>query len=235
MDIRVAICDDDEMFRSELVGFCNRFFAETVSYEIKEYDSGEEYLAAEPADVLLLDIEMDGMDGIEVKERLIDQRMDTQIVFVTSHAESMKGAFGRNVGGFLTKPIRYAQFGETMQKALRGLEVERRFLTVQTFEKKRKVYLRDVLYLKASGKDVDVHAVNEVLASVKREGLGCWEERLAHDGFAQSHKSYLVNLAHVKRVGKEVLLDNGERVKLSRERKGEFEEKYLDYQERHMT
>jgi len=234
MGIRIAICDDDEIFRIELVEFCGRFFSEKISCEIREYASGEEYLAAEPADILLLDIEMEGMDGIEVKERLIDRHTDTQIIFVTNHGESMRDAFGKNVSGFLTKPVRYAEFSEIMKKVLCGLEAEQRFLTVQTVEKKRKVYLKDVLYLKASGKDVDIHAVGEVLASVKREGLGCWGERLEYDDFVQSHKSYLVNLAHVKRVGKEILLDNGERVKLSRDRKREFEETYLDYQERHI-
>lgn len=107
--MRIAICDDHDVTREALKGFCRDFFAgkKLREIEIEEYASGEQYLAAEEADILLLDIEMGQMNGIEVKERLQRQQAEARILFVTSYDEFMEEAYGRNVFGFLKKPLQY--------------------------------------------------------------------------------------------------------------------------------
>lgn len=233
--MRIAICDDHDVTREALKGFCRDFFAgkKLREIEIEEYASGEQYLAAEAADILLLDIEMGQMNGIEVKERLQRQQAEARILFVTSYDEFMEEAYGRNVFGFLKKPLQYEMFAKKMESVLRDIEAARRFVQVFTSGRVEQVCMDDILYLKAIGKDVDVYTVKGKLASVERKGISQWAEELKGEGFVLSHKSYLVHLLHVKRLGKDVLLDNGEHISLSKERKAEFKKKYWDYMREH--
>lgn len=113
------------------------------------------------------------------------------------------------------------------------MEAARRFVQVFTSGKIERVCMDDILYLKAIGKDVDVYTVKGKLASVERKGISQWAEELKGEGFVLSHKSYLVHLLHVKKMGKGVMLDNGEHISLSKERKAEFKKKYWDYMREH--
>lgn len=233
--MRIAICDDRDVTRDKLKWFCKEFFARKNLHEtvVEEYASGEEYLEEGGADIVLLDIEMGGMDGIEVKKELARRQENVRVLFVTSHEEAMEDAYGRNVCGFLKKPLTYENFAGKMEEVLWDMEAARRFIEVCTSGNVERVYMDDVLYLKASGKDVDVYTVGGRLASVERKGIGQWAEELKGEGFVLSHKSYLVHLLHVKKVDKEVVLDNGERLRISKERKVEFKKKYWDYMREH--
>lgn len=91
-----------------------------------EYASGEELLRDSSSDVLLLDVEMPGMNGIAVKNFLQNQRAMTRILFVSSHEETITEAFGREVYGFLYKAVTYELFREKMQFLLEDLKEQDR-------------------------------------------------------------------------------------------------------------
>lgn len=238
--MRLAICDDNEMTRKKLAEFC-RTYLETQGFsaeklELAEYDSGENCIEKEEelaSDLLLLDIEMEGVNGLRVKEQLLRSQSRTRILFVTSHDECMEDAFGRNVCGFLRKPLCYERVAEKLKLVLQDMEYENSFLDVQTAKTVERVYVRDILYLKAKGKDVDIFTEQRRIGSVSRKGISHWALQLESEGFALSHKSYLVNLAHVQKIKDEVILTGGISVKLSEQRKREFTGRYWDYIAQH--
>lgn len=103
--MKIAICDDQKIYRDDILAHCKRLLCEEGSV-YKVYTSGEELLTSgEMFDFLFLDIEMTGMDGIQVKELLEQQSIQGKIIFLTSHEERMREAFGANVIGFLRKPV----------------------------------------------------------------------------------------------------------------------------------
>lgn len=73
---------------------------------MQEYERGEDLLENLNADILLLDIKMDGLDGIEIKNILQHQKSRTGILFLSNYLEAIPEAFGRQVYGFLKKPVR---------------------------------------------------------------------------------------------------------------------------------
>lgn len=144
--MKIAICDDDKNAREVLKTCCGRFAAEfQIDCQVAEYASGEELLRDSSSDVLLLDVEMPGMNGIAVKNFLQNQRAMTRILFVSSHEEAITEAFGREVYGFLYKPVTYELFREKMQFLLEDLKEQDSFVTVET-KKLYKRFLLEILY-----------------------------------------------------------------------------------------
>ena len=120
--ITIGICDDEQKSREILLSFCRQLFVDKENYKIKEFVSGEEVLKSEKTDILLLDIEMCGIDGIVVKDELQNQGEEVDILFITNYSERMQEAYGKNVFGFLHKPLQYLEFQKEMQKIIKDLE-----------------------------------------------------------------------------------------------------------------
>lgn len=227
--MRVAICDDNDIIRTMMRETCELYFKDKGSFEIVEYASGEECLAAERPDILLLDIEMGAVSGIDVKDQLEKEGADTRIIFVTNYDSLMADAFGKNVYGFLSKPLDEEKFGEKMERIFYDIEEAQRFIQVQTAENYKKIYLRNILYMEAVKKDVDIYTVKGRMAAVDRIGINQWAAELQDKSFVLTHKSFLVNLAHVKKIDRKVVLDNDVQIKLSRDRKPDVEKLYRRY------
>lgn len=99
----IGICDDENVIRDKIEKIC---INETKKYcedvVIQKYSDGREVLEKD-FDILILDIEMEDVDGIVVKNYFQKRKKDTIIIFVTSHNEMMSQAFGVNVMGFVAK------------------------------------------------------------------------------------------------------------------------------------
>ena len=102
--MKIGICDDDPKTREQLNNLCHKLgYIDTY-----QFDSGEELLSSDichSLTLVFLDIEMNGMTGIEVKNILEQKCPFTLIIFNTSHEEQIKDAFGRNVISFISKPF----------------------------------------------------------------------------------------------------------------------------------
>ncbi len=231
--LRIGICDDDPEIRSELHSFCERFFGEEQC-EISHYGAGEEFLEKRCGeacpDILLLDIEMEGMDGIQVKNILQRQKERSRILFVTSHDELALEGYGKHVFGFLVKPFDYEQFEQRLRQVEEDLEQAERYVSLNMSGPARRVRLSEVLYIEADGKYVKFHLETGEGPFYDEKSIGTWEKELAGSDFAMSHKSYLVNLAWVKQIrDTDLLLKNGGTVRVSRRMKAGFREKYRAY------
>lgn len=154
--IIIAICDDGPEDAERLKKFCDRYFAGGYEYAVRTYASGREFLEDQEekgeqrstlADILLLDIEMEGMDGIAVKKYLAQRHAQTKILFVTSHDEYLSEGYGLQVFGYLMKPVQYENFLEKMNEIKDSLDADSRF--VELIGAREKVFLKNINYLEA--------------------------------------------------------------------------------------
>ncbi len=228
--MRIAICDDQKVYREDIVEHCKRLLqGENVSYSC--FGSGEELLAAEEwFDFLFLDIEMSGMDGIQVKDLLEMQKVQAKIVFLTSHEERMIEAFGANVIGFLQKPVQE-------EKLLPVIEKMKLFLDRKTVEweddgRLYTVYAEDIQYIEVQDKYTNV-VIGEKRHLVRRS-LNEWEELLPESDFARANRSCLVNLCLMERMNSEIRLEDGKTIPIGRKYKKDIEEKYRRYLRKQM-
>ena len=113
--MRVAICDDEVIIRKDIQ---SRVLKIVPDAEIKLYISGEELLADDPADIMLLDIQMKGISGMDAARRLRANSVESVIIFITAVEEYVFEAFDVGAFHYLVKPFSDEKFNAVFLKAL---------------------------------------------------------------------------------------------------------------------
>ena len=161
MKIRIGICDDSDHDRHYLKSIIKNYFkGREIEPEIVEYGSGEEFFRKPDVEILFLDIEMNALDGIMVKNELQKLQAETRIVFTTSHNDLMRDAFGKQVFGFLVKRVSPKEVEKYLNAILKDLEEENCVL-IKGAEKETFVKEKQILYIKAETKYCDIILENQ--------------------------------------------------------------------------
>jgi len=210
------IIDDNKIARATIKQLAERAGDINIVAECASAVDAYNLLQTQPVDLLLLDIEMPGMTGLELTKNLADKR--PLIIFITSKREYAADAFELNVVDYLVKPVTSARFMQAIDKA-RELwqsnteEVklkEEEFVFVRDSSIVRRLQLDNILYAEAMGDYVKLytpekfHAVHTTLKAV--------EERLPAKGFLRVHRSYVVAVSKIDTIEGGVLIINGKPV-----------------------
>ncbi len=209
--MKIAICDDIIDERKRIHDYCRN-----LGYtNLVLYSCGEELLNSadfSSINLLFLDIEMDKINGIEVKNILERTNPSTFIVFTTTHHELMPEAFGRNVISFLTKPFTERSIKHCLNKAT--------YLTKDFFpiiiDEQVSIPCQDILYLHSENKYTIFYTTDGNSIS-SRVSLVTWEGKLKEFGFCSISRSTIINLKHYKRTfQKNAILINEIKLPISR-------------------
>jgi two-component system, LytTR family, response regulator AlgR len=188
-ELRVFIADDEAPARERLKELLGDLAAEVPSLVVGEARHGLEALERVPASaaqVLLLDIHMPGMGGLEVARHLAGLAEPPAVIFVTAHERHAVEAFELNALDYLLKPVRAARLAAALKKAwtapppgheqlARAADAAREYLSVVERHRIVLVAVRDILFLKAEQKYVTVrtreceHLIEESLVAMERE------------------------------------------------------------------
>ena len=240
--LRIAICDDDEQDRKELEHCCQRLSTEKIACTYDCYASGELFLQAITAkpdryDILRLDVEMEGMDGIEIKDRLEAMGQKVRILFITNHDSYSRDAYGEKVYDYLTKPVEYRRLEKDIERILKSMALEERFEILQNPAGFHKVPWKKIKYIKASGKYVYFYllkaAENERETTVFDErSYSFWSKRMDPEQFIEAKKGLLINLENVKKISRQnesILFEDGSLEKTSVRKTTSVYQALLDY------
>ena len=217
--ISIAICDD-ERAEIEYLSLLAKNWAAARGFDLRifGYESAESFLFAyddgETFDVLLLDIQMKAMDGLELARRIRRENDAAQIVFITGYPDFISQGYDVSALHYLMKPVKEEKFTEVLDKAAERLEKEARTLLVQTADGAVKITVSQIMYVEAFAHNVAIVTKNGVYET--RAGISDMEDDLG-EGFVRCHRSYIASLNHISRITKtEVILDGGKTVPLSR-------------------
>lgn len=192
--IHIAICDNKRSARREATAFCHRFFrGREIRYRLREYADSRELLLEDWPDILLMDAKLDGISGVCVKEIFERKQADTRILFLASATARMSEAFGRNVYGFLPKPVRYPQFAERMQVIVADIEQEKGYVYCQTDGLIERIYFKDIRYIEANGRYTRVYVYGDGAVRDSKLGIRQWRGLLENREFYLQRRKYLVN------------------------------------------
>lgn len=224
---KIVICDDDLYALEELANLCEEYIAANrLNAECIPVTKPTELFALNP-DILFLDIEMPEVDGIEVKNRLEGQDCRTFIIFVSSHPDSMQEAFGRNVIGFLTKPLDQDRFELMLEKAMTFSCCNRNII----FEDGSVISSEKIVAIKVSGNYTDV-TTTEGAVTNQRKTLKAWMSELEDIGFIRISDSYIVNCRWISSFSegdRKVVIGDNVSLNISSRRRKECAEKYTEY------
>ena len=191
-----------------------------------EYASADAYLLdGKEHDLVFLDIEMEGFSGIELKDDLQAEE-EIRIIFVTGHVEGMPEAFGKNVYGFLEKPLDAQKLEKYLGRVLEDME-EDRILVLKGLQGEIALRQKDIFYFVSEKKYSRV--IGRKGEAFCDMGLQQLEEMLGQKSFFRCHKSYLVNLGNISDASQSIRLKNGESIPVSRRKVKELKDAYLKY------
>ena len=229
--MNIAVVDDEPFIRQQIHGFIKKQNPES---DISDFATGEELLASgRDFDIIFLDIQMDGMGGIEAARNLRRQNEDAVLVFITGIKEYVFEAFDVSAFHYLLKPFEERKFLEVSGRAVEEVRKRRRqkerHIFIRTKNRGYTLRLNRILYIESRGKKVEIHTLDKETAIESYVTMNELEEQLG-DGFYRCHRGYLVNMAHI--VGYDtdsIFLSGGEKVCLTRKKHKEFVRAYMWY------
>ena len=229
MGLNIAICDDEEIIREQIKELTEK---EKSGLCMELYETGDALLASRKQfDIVFLDIQMEGTDGIETAKRLRQRDEDTILIFITGIREYVFEAFDVAAFHYLLKPIEEDKFREVFRRAERELEKRkskrRETVFIKTRNRSFSLEKDSILYIESRGKKVEIHTTGETIEAYA--SMNEMEGQLG-GGFFRCHRGYLVNMAYVAEYDSgSITLNNGECVYLAKEKYGEFVKAYMRY------
>lgn len=225
--LNIAVVDDEMVIREQISGLIQK---QNSGCSVKSYQSGNELLeSGERFDIVFLDIQMEGFNGIETAEKLKRCKEDTIVIFITGIREYVFDAFDVAAFHYLLKPVEEKKFTEVFHKAEAEILKRKKLENRQLFLKSKGITLsqNSILYIESKGKKAAIHTVKEIIEiyAVMSE-----LEKQLSDSFYRCHRGYLVNMAYIAEYDNEsITLNNGESVYLTKKKHSEFVKTYMWY------
>ena len=231
----VAICDDEAFMLDLLEEKVKKMLPSGAT---KRFSSGRELLEdSTKVDVLLLDIQMPGMDGMETARLFHRQQRDTLIVFVTAASEYVFQAFDVGAFHYLVKPLEDDKFFEVFGNAVQ--EIKRRktgsgesdgeYMMIQAGGVHTKILFKDIIYAEVFNRKFIIHTIN---GDTEYYGKLSELEKKAGEDFFRPHRSYLIHFKYVLRYDAvSAVMENGTAL-IAKQNYPKFVKQYLKYNQR---
>jgi len=232
MELSVIICDDLAEERSLLRRYVQAYGNEK-GYQLRmgEAACGDELLnrwQPEHWDLVLLDIYMPGLSGVETARRLRAMDASCEIAFVTT--SEVHGLVGYDLGilDYLVKPVDRETIFDMLDWCIHKQWERLRTLRVRSEWEEMEVRLQDICYIEIQRHTACISLREKTICT--RRGMAELEEEIDSPSFLRCHRGFLVNLAHVVSIQKnDFLMDNGQRVPISTAKAQQCRQKLMEW------
>lgn len=232
--MRIVICDDDREQIEQLTRQLRQFFTSLHSKlpDIVSFESGEALLADTGSkDIVFLDIEMAGLNGIYVGKALKEQNKNTIIFIITSYVEYLDDAMRFHVFRYLTKPLNTQRLYENLREALHLYNTLSTTIAIETKDGLYTCNAYEIIYVEVLARQVTVYTLQRALESIYN--IDYWDEVLTLPCFFRCHRSFIVNMKYIDYFDHSLihLCNDQYTAYLTRRKYSELKEKYLLYLE----
>lgn len=232
--MRILICDDDNLIIEQIQKYLKNFF-ESNHLKCPEtvcYSDGESLLADKgDKDILFLDIEMPGMNGIYIGKELKNANKNIIIFIVTSYSEYLDEAMRFHVFRYLSKPLDKQRFFRNMKDAIDLYHTMTTKIPIETKQGVYTVPASSIIVVEAIARKVIVHTTQRDFEST--HNMQYWIDLLPKNCFFQTHRSFIINFEHVTDFDHMLVYMTPQRFRayLAKRKYTTFKEAYLLYLE----
>lgn len=218
--INIAICDDEklqvDLVKKYVTSWASKnnilvnieTFYNAESFEFK-WSMDKKY------DILLLDIEMPGKNGVELAKRIRTEDHIIDIIFITAISDYIAEGYDVSALNYLIKPIKEDKLYECLDKAMEKVPKEEKTIIINVDGENHRIVQNNILYIESVGHFLEIHTVDKKYMT--RKNMGEIEKELDDNILIKSHRSYIVGLKHIRKIGKaDILLDNNQIIPVSR-------------------
>ncbi len=240
----ILIVDDEMQSRTLIRKMLTGIHSGLTISEADSVNDALKKIGQSPPDIVFLDVQMRGETGFDLLDKVSSPGF--AVIFTTAHSEFALKAFRYSAMDYLMKPLDEGEFRLAVEKAFETMEVRKKTspqqiqffqqqlkspavipekITIPTVEGILFVTISDILYCHALNNYTEFYlsGTQKITSSYT---LGYYTEWLTAHGFFRVHRSYLVNLAHIKMYkrgdGGTIIMNDGEEIEVSRNNKGAF-------------
>lgn len=225
--MRIYLCDDEQKMLENIVDRLQEYVPEA---EVEVFTSGKtllQRLGEKNCDVLLLDIDMPELSGMEVAEQLSVLETRPLLVFVTGHDELVYESFQYHPFGFVRK-----QFLEELKKVVSDCEAEllqgRKHFNFHTADGEVCLLLSEIMYFESDANYLKLYTKEQEYRF--RSTIAAMEASLAKEGFIRIHKGFLVNQSAIRLFGTEAVeLVNGKKLPVGKTYAENAKQQFMRY------
>ncbi len=243
-NIRAIIVDDEPNARMALRGMLEENFSQVeILSECKSVPEAVKTINNLKPNLIFLDIAMPGYSGFELLDFFDEQHLNFKIIFVTAYSEHSLRAFEISAVDYILKPVRLEHIARALKKITLGETVNEnrqykvlkenfsnqseKKIVLQTAETIFVVRMDDIIYLQADGSYTHFYTTTHGILTITKKLIDF--EYLENGGpFFRSHRSYILNLNHIKRVDKKefiIVMNNDAEIYLAQDKKHQLLEK----------
>ena len=222
--MNILICDDDKLYVDMIRKYVDEFFVE------HNYSGDEAAKNSEKIDIAFLDVEMNGINGIEASTILRKNNKDIIVFIITSYMGYLDDAMDEGVFRYINKPIEKITIFRGLQKAVDlCYKKQSRKIVIESANANVIIEQDSILYIESLLRKR--HIYTESGEYISTESLTYWKNILGKETFCHVNKSTIINIKKVKEFSNTyVKLENVEgTIDIARDRRNEFKQKLLMY------
>ena len=210
--IKVVICDDEKIILQQLQNYVSAVLGEQkVEYELLTFSHPMKLLQMlknDKADILLLDIDMPGINGMDIASELRKQEHQPLLIFVTCHESFVYESFQYQPFDFIRKSCYEKDLKNSLLRALNQLKNRKQEYLIEQGDMIIRLQLSDILYFEACANYITI--VTKETSYQQRKPMHQLQEELQRAGFIRIHKGYLVNqkAIYILKSDKVILINN---------------------------
>jgi len=229
--IRIGICDDSPAFLQQTKFMIDHWDDGPRGIHTELFEDADAMIQAHrqtPFDILLLDVVMPLLDGIQAARELREEDKNVKIVFLTSSAEYAVDSYEVKASNYLLKPLSPDKFFACLDELTRELAHTTPALLVRSGDSTHHLLLSEIEYVEAHNKQSLFYLIDG-RTLISPEPMYSYQETLsAENGFFRCHRSYIVNMDRIDTfTPKEALMRSGCRVPIARNSHKDFSAAYF--------
>ena len=229
--MRIAICDDEaqirELLKKRITKYC---FTHNVELNLQMFENGENFINQnyDDIDVVFLDVDMPGIDGLETAKAIREKNRDMLIVFLTAYSEFVFESFKVDAFRYLVKPVPDHEMTETLDAIIDKLCAPEENLSFQFQNEMYSIRYSDIIYIEGMRDKIWIYCKD--MTYRWRGTLKNLNELLQDKGFFQVHRSYIINMNKIQKYNSQtVVMESDYEVPISKYRLDDFKEEYIKY------